>query len=198
MPENSVRSIRMARRVKCPQGFICSDTTTLWIVVLGLLAVAGMIWWYQRNQPAPQPPVVVVQQAPPPSVPLQQTVRPELYPEPVRRLGIGIPQIASRGPVGRYEQVGILTGEGGSSGSAAPDRTILPLYGRELDPRRGKWNYYTRTDGQNPVQIPVRVRNRVCDDDTNGCDEVGSDDSIHVPALGRSFKATVYKKSVFG
>jgi hypothetical protein len=193
-------------RAKCPRGFICSDTTTVWLMVLGLLSVAGLIWWFGQQVvlPVPTEPKVIVVQAPPApslatiSTRLQQTVRPELYPEPVRRIGVGLPQLASRGSAGPYEQVGILTGEGGSSGSAAPDRTILPLYGRELDARRGKWNYYTRTDGQNPVQVPVRVRNRVCDDDTNGCDEVGSDDSIHVPALGRSFKATVYRKSVFG
>ena len=196
-------------RTKCPRGFICSDTTTVWLMVLGLLAVAGLVWWFTKQTvlpvTAPEPKVIVVQAPTQPmsslasvSTRLQQTVRPELYPEPVRRLGFGLPQFASRGPSGPYEQVGILTGEGGSSGSAAPDRTILPLYGRELDARRGKWNYYTRTDGQNPVQVPVRVRNRVCDDDTNGCDEVSSDDSIHVPALGRSFKATVYRKSMFG
>jgi hypothetical protein len=127
----------------------------------------------------------------------QQTVRPDLYPEPVMRYGLGLPSLASRGPVGPIQQVGILAGEGGSASSAAPDRTILPLYGRELDSRRGRWNYYTRTDGTNPVQVPVRFNNRVCDDDTNGCNEVYSDDSVHVPALGRSFKATVYRKTLF-
>ena len=124
-------------------------------------------------------------------------MRPDLYPEPVQRYGFGIPGLASRGPVGPIQQVGIITGEGGSSSSAAPDRTILPLYGRELDARRGRWNYYTRTDGSNPVQVPVRFNNRICDDDTNGCNEVYNDDSVHVPALGRSFKATVYRKSLF-
>ena len=98
-------------------------------------------------------------------------------------------------PRGGILQVGILTAEGGSANSAAPDRTILPLFGRELDSRRGRWNYYTRTDGTNPVQVPVRVGNRLCDDDTNGCNEVYSDDSVHVPALGRSFRSTIYKSS---
>lgn len=127
---------------------------------------------------------------------IHSIVRPDLYPEPVQRFNLGF-GVHTRGAVGPIQQVGILTGEGGSSSSAAPDRTILPLYGRELDVRRGRWNYYTRTDGTNPVQVPVRVKNRVCDDDTNGCDEVYSDDPVHVPALGRSFKATVYRKSIF-
>jgi hypothetical protein len=168
-------------------------------VVAAAIAVA---FWFAPAFSAPQKveaPKVYVVQAPqiPTEVASRQQVRPDLYPEPVMRYGLGIPALASRGPVGPIQQVGILTGEGGSSSSAAPDRTILPLYGRELDSRRGRWNYYTRTDGTNPVQVPVRFNNRVCDDDTNGCNEVYGDDSVHVPALGRSFKATIYRKTLF-
>lgn len=191
----------MARGAKCPRGFVCSDRTSLWIVLAGLAAVIIGAWWYAGRPaaPPPAPKVYVVQapaSAPPPA--LDTRVRPDLYPEPVQRIGVGIPPIAVRGPALPYQQVGVLVAEGGSSTSAAPDRTLLPLYGRELDPRRSRWNYYTRTDGANPVQVPVRVKNRVCDDDTNGCDEIFSDDSVHIPALGRSFKATVYRKSIFG
>jgi hypothetical protein len=192
----------MARGMKkCPRGFICSDSTTLWIVVLGLTVLIVGAWWFvgRTQAAAPVAPKVYVVQAPAgPAPALETRVRPDLYPEPVQRFSVGIPQIAVRGPALPYQQIGVLVAEGGSSGSAAPDRTLLPLYGRELDPRRSRWNYYTRTDGANPVQVPVRVKNRVCDDDTNGCDEVFSDDSVHIPALGRSFKATVYRKSMFG
>lgn len=189
----------MAKR--CPPGFVCSDTTTVWLLVLVLVAAAAGFYWFvsttQKGVATVAPKVVVVQATPMPSVAPATQIRPDLWPEPVRRLASGIPALASRGPSGPFEQVGILTAEGGSSSSAAPDRTILPLFGRELDARRGKWNYYTRTDGSNPVQVPVRVRNRVCDDDTAGCEEVYNDDSVHVPALGRSFKASVYRKSLF-
>ena len=186
----------MARGRSCPKGFVCTDNSTLWLVVVVVAAVIAGVMWFARpvSQKAEAPKVYVVQ-APQPQN--QQTVRPDLYPEPVMRYGLGIPSVFSRGPVGPVQQVGILTGEGGSASSAAPDRTILPLYGRELDSRRGRWNYYTRTDGANPVQVPVRFNNRVCDDDTNGCNEVYGDDSVHVPALGRSFKATIYRKTLF-
>jgi hypothetical protein len=172
-------------------------------------AAAAAAFWFSPmllKSPAEEkePRVIVIQQ-PQPQIPerplysdVQQQLRPDLYPEPVQRYGFpGIVALASRGPVGPIQQVGILTAEGGSSSSAAPDRTILPLFGRELDSRRSRWNYYTRTDGSNPVQVPVRVQNRVCDDDTNGCNELYSDDTVHVPALGRSFKATVYRKTLF-
>jgi hypothetical protein len=191
---------------KCPRGFVCTDWTTVFLIIGLAIAVIAVAMWAMPQlrlggtaapaEPA-KPMVVVVPQQPTPP-PFVDRVRPDLYPEPVQRYGGGLPALATRLPTGPYQQVGILTGEGGSSSSAAPDRTILPLYGREMDSRRGKWNYYTRTDGANPVQVPVRYRNKICDDDTNGCDEVSSDDSIHVPALGRSFKATVYRKSFFG
>ena len=183
-------------RGKCPPGFISTDNTTIWLlVVVAAIAVAGLYIVRPVAEPREQK-VIVVQQPAPAPVP-QVQMRPDLYPEPVMRFGFAPPSLASRGPVGPVQQVGILTAEGGSSSSAAPDRTILPLYGRELDSRRSRWNYYTRTDGSNPVQVPVRVGNRVCDDDTNGCNEVYSDDSVHVPVLGRSFKATIYRKSLF-
>lgn len=199
----------MAR--KCPTGFVCSDRTTLWLAVAAIAALVVSAWMMggrnlleglqPRSEPPAQPRVIVVQAPPPAAGPSAVSLlRPDIYPEPVMRTGLGpgLPSVAVRGPAPPYQQIGILTAEGGSASSAAPDRTILPLYGRELDSRRARWNYYTRTDGANPVQVPVRVRNRICDDDTNGCDEVYNDDSVHVPALGRSFKATVYRRSIFG
>ena len=196
----------MAKR--CPRGFVCTDTPTMIIVILVLVALTAAVMWFVPQAPKePQEPQVIVVQTPSPpvqnpntffpSVGNQQFIRPDLYPEPVRRGG-GFAGLATR-PIGAgpVQQVGILTAEGGSANSAAPDRTVLPLFGREMDPRRGRWNYYTRTDGTNPVQVPVRFRNRLCDDDTNGCEEVSNDDAVHVPALGRSFKATVYRTSMF-
>jgi len=169
------------------------------VVVVILTVVGAAIYFGVIHPPNPNPspaaahPKIYVMQtpAPPPSA-------------PVGFMGLRAPVTLPTRPGslpgwnGRYEQIGILTGEGGSSGSAAPDRTILPLFGRELDSRRGKWNYFTRTDGNNPVQVPVRYRNRVCDDEMVGCEEVSSDDQVHVPSLGRSFAATVYRRSIFG
>jgi hypothetical protein len=193
---------------KCPRGFVCTDWNTIFLYVLVAAMLIGGAWFFldrvtpvpaaAATAPAPMRPTVIVVPQAQPTPSHHTSVRPDLYPEPVQRLGYGtLPAIASRGPTQPFQQIGLLTGEGGSSGAAAPDRTVLPLYGRELDARRGKWNYYTRTDGHNPVQVPVRVKNRVCDDDAVGCDELYSDDSVYVPVLGRSFTATVYKKSLF-
>ena len=188
----------MARQ-RCPTGVICTDWTT--VVMISILILGSCIFAYMflvknerpvNNRNERQSEKIIIVQSP-----SQQRQPPSVYAEPTLRYPIGLPTELSRGPVGAYGQVGIMTGEGGSSSSAAPDRTILPLYGREIDARRGRWNYYTRTDGANPVQVPVRYKNRVCDDDVNGCDEIFNDESVHVPSLGRAFKTTIYRKSLF-
>lgn len=160
------------------------------VVVLVAAAVIAAMYTLRpqtQTQAQKQQPIIVVKQE------AQREYQPPMFPEPIRRLGI--PDFVGRQALGPIVQVGILTAEGGSANSAAPDRTILPLFGRELDSRRSRWNYYTRTDGTNPVQVPVRVANRVCDDDTNGCNEVYSGDTVHVPVLGRSFTSTIYRTS---
>ena len=176
------------------------DWNLVTLVVVVILAVVGAAVYFGLIHPPNPRSRADAAAAVSPKIYVMQT--PAQPPPPPASVGV----VGLRGPVtmptrpgsGRYEQIGILTGEGGSSGSAAPDRTILPLFGRELDSRRGKWNYFTRTDGNNPVQVPVRYRNRVCDDEMVGCDEVSSDDQVHVPSLGRSFAATVYRRSIFG
>ena len=156
------------------------------LVAGAVIAAMYMSTIRPQTQTQTQPVIVLKQEA-------QREYQPPMYPEPIRRLGI--PDFVGRRTLGPIVQVGILTAEGGSANSAAPDRTILPLFGRELDSRRSRWNYYTRTDGTNPVQVPVRVANRVCDDDTHGCNEVYSGDTVHVPVLGRSFTTTIYRTS---
>jgi hypothetical protein len=110
--------------------------------------------------------------------------------------GIGaIPvNVRSRGLPEQYQQIGVLTAVGGSSSSATPNRTIIPLFGRPAIGNRDRWNYYTRTDGLNPVQVPLRFNNRACDDD-NGCNELFDGDSVSVPLMGQSYNATIYRNS---
>ena len=100
----------------------------------------------------------------------------------------------TRGIPDSFQQVGVITTAGGTANSGTPNRTILPLFGRSTDSSRNKWNYYTRTDGLNPVQVPVQFKRRNCDDDI-GCDEILDGDSVGVPVMGQSFTANVYRYS---
>jgi hypothetical protein len=180
---------------KCPPGVLCMDWNL--VTLVALVALGAVVYFGFLHRPYPtnekkenESPKIYVVNAPAPE--------PVAVPVPLPLGPRGPFSVATRPGFSQYQQIGILTGAGGSSGSAAPDRTILPLFGRELDSRRGKWNYFTRTDGTNPVQVPVRYRNRICDDDMVGCEEVSSDDQVHVPSLGRSFAATVYRRNIFG
>lgn len=100
--------------------------------------------------------------------------------------------VQTQGYPDTYQQIGVLTAPGGTDMSASPNRTILPLFGRKLTTNRDRWNYYTRTDGMNPVQVPLQFKRRNCDDD-NGCDEIITGDSVGVPILGQAYTANVFR-----
>ncbi len=211
-------------RSVCPPGVFClSNATTLLLVVLvGLIVVAGVMMYNKYNgisnisqifkqsgpessYSAPREKVIVVEKEPVYNVdsvnaplPPERSyfTPPDLRGMPPIPAGIGaIPvNVRSRGIPEQYQQIGVLTAVGGSSTSATPNRTILPLFGRPAIGNRDRWNYYTRTDGLNPVQVPLRFNNRACDDD-NGCNELFDGDSVSVPLMGQSYTATIYRNS---
>jgi hypothetical protein len=122
-------------------------------------------------------------------------VTPDVRGQPLPPGGGAIPvNIQTQGLPDAFQQLGVLTAPGGSETSASPTRTVLPLFGRRTIYSRDKWNYYTRTDGINPVQVPVQFKRRNCDEDT-GCDEILNGDSVGCPVLGQSYVANVYRNS---
>ena len=74
------------------------------------------------------------------------------------------------------------------------DGQILPLYGRRTASRSDRFQYYTRTDTYNPVQLPVEYRRRNCQDDV-GCDELYDRDTVRVSATGQRGDVTIYRFS---
>ena len=209
----------------CPPGVWCLDTGFIILALLVVALVAAVIFILYRkdtvrhHQVPQKPTVVVVEKAVP--VPIQQdsvtsVADPRFNPLPPEQSyrtgpdmrGFPSPPIAAgRGamPINEmtrppgypdtYQQLGVLTAPGGTETSGSPTRTSLPLFGRKLATNRDRWNYYTRTDGINPVQVPLQFKRRNCDDDT-GCDEITSGDSVSVPILGQSYVANVYRYSV--
>ena len=199
----------------CPPGVWCMDTGMIVVAVL-LLGVLGFIaYQVYKNKTEPVKPTVVVVSTPA-QVPMQPTqpidprfqplspersydTPPDLrgFPSPPILAGGGAIPInqMTRGVPEQFQQVGVLTAPGGTETSATPTRTILPLFGRKLVTNRDRWNYYTRTDGLNPVQVPLEFKRRKCDDD-NGCEEIGDGDTVAVPVMGQSYVANVYRYSV--
>ena len=105
-------------------------------------------------------------------------------PEPIRRPMYGqVPSIATRGEMGPYQQMGILERR---------DGTFYPLYGRRTY-HSDKFNYYTRTDTYNPVQLPIKYNKRDCTDD-NGCNEVSDGDAVRIGDMEEA-KVKLYTSS---
>lgn len=77
-----------------------------------------------------------------------------------------------------FMQVGSIMADAGAQG-----RQILPLFGRPVPHRRGRWNYYTQTDTFNPVQVSVSNNCRDCMAEM-GCEELFGGESISVGAYG--------------
>ena len=100
----------------------------------------------------------------------------------------GIPiNVPTRGPRTEWRQIGILTRVNG-------EETILPLMGRPLFSNRQKWQYYTLSDKNNSVKLPVSKAGRSCTAEI-GCDEIFNGDTLFIEGYNDSFKATVYENN---
>ena len=97
----------------------------------------------------------------------------------------GVPiNIKTQGFNSNYSQIGILTRNDDSE-------TILPLIGRPLHSSRNKWQYYTMSDKNNSVKLPVSKNGRSATQEY-GVDELFNSDSIYVEGYNDAFKVTVY------
>ena len=100
--------------------------------------------------------------------------------------GRGVPglpiNIKTRGYGGDYQQMGILY-----SGD-----TRLPLYGRQTYRGSNQWNYYTSTDSNQSIKLPINTSNAKCTDE-RGCPEINNGESVNVSTYdGTDFKAEIY------
>lgn len=94
-----------------------------------------------------------------------------------------LPRIPTRGLPETYQSMGVLTMEDGA---------ILPLYGRRTASRSDRFQYYTRTDTYNPVQLPLNYKRRSCVDDI-GCDELFDGETVSIGPTNQKGKATIYR-----
>jgi hypothetical protein len=89
----------------------------------------------------------------------------------------------TRGLPEAYQSMGVLKTDDGQ---------LLPLFGRRTASRTDRYNYYTRTDTNNPVPLPISYKRKDCQDDI-GCDELMSGDQIKIQPTGQFANATLYK-----
>ena len=195
----------MARR--CPPGVLCIENISLLIVTI----VVGIIIIYtklkspdQIRNPSQTEKIVITQ-----TDGNGYDVRPGFgyserandvlmnpYEPPLRddsvfisRSQRGVPiNIPTQSVDSTYRQVGILTRENGKE-------MILPLMGKPLFTNRDKWNFYTMSDKNAMIKLPVSNKNRSCTNEY-GCDNIYNGDTVYVEGYNDSFKATIYDNNV--
>lgn len=186
---------------KCPPGVFCLSPSTMFtigaIIALTIFAIV-----YRPPQQVAQDTIQVVSAPSPvvvaaPSHPGNGDDRFTRAPKPERNWvatpdlsavwnsGATLPAIPTRGIPETYQTMGTIRTDDGA---------ILPLYGRRTASRSDRFQYYTRTDTYNPVQIPVEHKRRNCQDDV-GCEELYDRDQIQLGPLRTSGEVTVYRFS---
>lgn len=182
---------------KCPPGVLCLTPGLLIFGIIAIIIAAGIFLRvpvnYHTVERAPQTTQVSVEapgddrynRAPKPE--RDWLSRPDLsvIANSPTAIMSTIPTIATQGIPETYQSMGVLkTGEG----------KILPLYGRRTSSRSDRFQYYTRTDSYNPVQLPLEHKRHNCQDDV-GCDELYDGDKLKIGATGEEATATIYRFS---
>lgn len=97
----------------------------------------------------------------------------------------GIPiNVNTRAVDTNYRQVGLLKRMNGQE-------MLLPLMGRPLYVGRDKWQYYTMSDSNNQIKLPVSFKSKSCTSEY-GCDEISNGDTVYVDGLNATFQVTMY------
>ena len=123
--------------------------------------------------------------------------RPIQYSRDLRQDPRGMPiNIETRGPTEDFQQIGMLYKESISDTDSTPgnnsDSNILPIFGKPLYRGSSNWLYYTSSDKNTSIKIPISKDGKDCTDD-QGCKEIYDGDQINIPAYNGSFKVKMYK-----
>jgi hypothetical protein len=197
---------------RCPPGVWCL-TPEFAVAVVVLLVLGASVYFYQISRPSLpkvvsssqqriQPSVFEPPEPAPPVVTtnvrvINEDSRYRRAPEPLRNWlnppdlrGALIPQGAtpifqpSVGYPEQFQQMGILTTE--------DTKQILPLFGRRTGSSNTRYNYYTRTDTYNPIQLPIRYERRDCMDDV-GCNELLGNEKVYLDGIDKEANVKIYR-----
>lgn len=204
---------------KCLPNMFCIRNTTIFFIVI--LSVIGIYFFYSNYLKMAVTPSMLSMPPlmPPPtsaSIPplimmssraANSDILEDPYAPPLRNDsyfgGIGqnmmTPMVAAAGipinirtqgpPVNtNYRQVGLLTRINGKE-------TMLPLMGRPLQKNRDKWQFYTMSDKNNSVKLPISFKKKSCTSEY-GCDNIYNGDTVYVEGYKDAFQATIYDNAV--
>lgn len=103
-------------------------------------------------------------------------------PEPTQNYN-GLTSIATQGYPDQYQSMGVVKTSQGE---------LLPLYGRRVASRSDRFNYYTRTDTNNPIPLPIKFKKRDCQDDV-GCEELYDGENVEISPTHQNGTVSIYR-----
>ena len=203
----------MARPKKCvplpgTDHLFCLEHMTWFILVLLVVSVGYLYYtliYKTQQQPVTRPTSVTIGPSlSDPYIPPLKTV--DIRGQPSIPIVVGQPRYGTGAGFGLpvnistssadmpYQQIGILTKTVQSNRVDGAEPMILPLMGRSLMNGRDKWQYYTVSNSNNSVRLPVSVKGRSCTSEY-GCDSIYNGDTIYVEGYDDTFKATIYENA---
>ncbi len=108
---------------------------------------------------------------------------------PRHHVPINVPTNIGFLPGATYMQVGILSPQHNKN-----ENKILPLMGRPLFANRDKWQYYSMSDQNNSIRLPI-IKNRKNCTDEYGCDMLSDGDHVYVEGYNQMFRVTLYQNN---
>jgi hypothetical protein len=199
---------------KCPPGIICIENFTMFFVVICLCLLFYIIYTHLLNptkieknsnnknivihESSSNPNVGILPSYPYSNIPSSDILlnpyvpplRDERYFVQDMLPGPRIPiNISTTAVDTTYRQVGILTPANNSKGK------ILPLMGRPLFTRRDLWQYYTMSDSNNSIKLPIIIKGKSATNEY-GVDKIYGGSHVYVEGYNEAFKVTIYDNDV--
>jgi hypothetical protein len=200
---------------KCPPGFICIENYSMFFIIICIFVFLYIIYSTIFKQS------IVVNNSPSEKIVIKDTSRENVgwlnswipswpytnlpndplinpYAPPLRDERYFIPTTPAI-PLGgvpinistnigavdtQYRQVGIMTATNSKS-------KIIPLMGRPLFTNRDKWQYYTISDQNNSIKLPVSRNGKSCTNEY-GCDRLYNNDTVYIEGLNEPYRITIY------
>ena len=185
---------------KCPPGVMCIENFSM--VFIAVCAVIIVYLFFNNNRHSPSEKIVIKETQrenvggsggffglswPYTNLPSDPLLNPYAPPLRDERYFVPINVSTNVGAVPEntsYRQLGILTATN-SKGS------ILPLMGRPVFTNRDKWQYYTMSDQNNSVKLPISRNGKSCTNEY-GCDRLFNGDTVYIEGLNEPYRVTMY------
>ena len=179
---------------KCPPGVLCIENVTMSYLLISIMIICAIFYIVHKKEVTNEK--IIIKDKPIILSTNTTDVLGDPYTAPLKNTGYntndvrgGIPiNISTRAKDTKYTQVGILTRVNGNE-------TILPLMGRQLFTNRDKWQFYTMSDQNNSIKLPISNNGKSCTGEY-GCDNLYNGDNVYVEGYNDAFKVTMYDNNV--